>query len=179
MDEQRFEIPMQQPERLGGKAWNQESVKWVEENGRLVSAFQERCTDALERQAAALLNLLLAGAGGALAYAVSLMEQQAPAWMPAGMASASAWLFMVSALLVYRVLWSRPVVGPGNDPANLEAALTMATDQARVYHLQNHQRAIVADRARNDSVGRWLNICRAMAAVGTPIWFAVAAWAAY
>lgn len=170
------EIPVQRPQRLDGKAWNAESVKWVEENGRLVSMFQERCTDALERQAATLLNLLLAGAGGALAYTVSLMEKQAPAWIQAGMGVASAWLFIASAFVVFRVLWSRPVVGPGNDPGNLEAALTMESDQARVYHLQNHQRAIEADRARNDSVGRWLNICRAMAAA-TPLWFLATAWA--
>jgi len=42
MDEQRFEMPPQQPERLGGKAWNPESVKWVEENGRLVSGDDAR-----------------------------------------------------------------------------------------------------------------------------------------
>lgn len=65
MDEQRLASPPQQPERLGGSAWNPESVKWVEDQALLVSAFQERVIDALEKQAASLLNLLLAGAGGA------------------------------------------------------------------------------------------------------------------
>ena len=74
-------------------------------------------------------------------------------------------------------LWSREVYGPANDPGNLIAAYEMELPQARVFELENQQRAITTNRARNVSVSRWINICRALAAA-TPIAFAVGAWVA-
>lgn len=153
---------------------NDESVKWVEENARLVSAFQERVIDALERQASMLLNLLLAGAGGSLAYAVNLAEKQAAVWQKAGMAGVSIWLFMIAGLVLWRVMWSRPVWPPANDPGNLTAVYEMDLTKARVLQLKNQQAAINANRERNDAVGRWLNVCRLLAAA-TPVIFAVIA----
>ena len=172
MNQVEREAPLPSP----GKR-DSESVKWVEENGRLVSAFQERVVDALERQAAAFLNLLLAGAGGSLAYAVNLAEKQAALWQQWGMVAVSLWLFVVAALVLWRAMWSREMYGPANDPINLIAAYTLDVTQARVFGLEHHQAGISANRARNDAVGRALNQCRLMAAA-TPIWFVVGAWAA-
>lgn len=177
MTNERPQIPAQRPQRLDGKAWNAESVKWVEENGRLVSAFQERVVDALERQAAAFLNLLLAGAGGSLAYAVNLAEKQAAPWQQWGMAAVAIWLFAVAAVVLWRAMWSREIYGPGNDPDNLRAAYELDEIQARVWALEHHQVGISANRARNDAVGRALNQCRFLAAL-TPVIFGMAAWAA-
>lgn len=154
---------------------NDESVKWVEENARLVSAFQERVIDALERQASAFLNLLLAGAGGSLAYAVSLAEKQAANWQQAGMAAISIWLFMIAGLVLWRAMWSRPVWPPANEPGNLTGAYEMDLTRARALQLKNQQTAINANRERNDAVGRWLNVCRLLAAA-TPVIFAAIAW---
>lgn len=151
---------------------NDESVKWVEEQARLVSAFQERVVDALEKQAAAFLNLVLAGAGGSLAYAVNLAEKHASAWQQAGMAAVSVWLFVIAALVLWRAMWSREIYGPGNDPGNLVTAYELETTKARILQLKNHQMAIDADRKRNDAVGRALNQCRVMAAM-TPLVFVI------
>lgn len=156
---------------------NEESVKWVEDQARLVCAFQERVIDALEKQAAALLNLLLAGAGGSLAYAVNLVEKHSQAWQSAGMAAVAVWLFTVAALVLWRAMWSRAVFGPANDPAHLRAAYELDVTQARIYSLEHLQAGITANRARNDAVGRALNQCRLLAAA-TPIVFAVVAAAA-
>lgn len=159
---------------------NDESVRWVEENARAVSAFQERVIDALERQASAFLNVLLAGAGGSLAYAVNLVEKQAAAWQQAGMAGVSLWLFAIAALVLWRAMWSRPVWPPANDPGNLTSAYEMDLTSARVRQLKNQQAAITANRERNEEVGRWLNCCRLLVAA-TPVIFAAAsgltAWA--
>lgn len=154
-----------------------EVEKWVEDAAKANAGFQISCADALERQGSAFLNLALAGAGGSLAYAVNLFEKQTPLWQSIGMAAASAWLFIVAALVIFNVLWTRPIYGPANDPGNLKAAYGMALCEAQRFELQNRQFCIDANRARNDVVGRWLNICRGLAAT-TPLAFILAAFLA-
>lgn len=149
---------------------NVETMKWIEGAARSNAEFQVSCADSLERQGSALLNLLLTGAGGALAYTVNLAEKHGAAWQQAGMAAVSVWLFAVAALLLVRVLWSRPIYGPANDPGNLQAAYEMDLASALEYEMQNRQFCIAQNRERNDSVGRWLNICRSLAAA-TPLVF--------
>lgn len=151
-----------------------EVEKWIEDAAKSSASFQIACADALERQGSAFLNLVLVGAGGALAYAVGLADKQAPFWQSTGMATASAWLFIVAGLVLYKVLWSRPIYGPGNDPDNLESAYIMPLAEVRRFELKNRQFCLDSNRARNDEVGRWLNICRALAAL-TPLAFIVAA----
>lgn len=155
---------------------NADAVKWVEEAARATADFQLRCADAMEGQATTLLNLLLAGAGGALAMAVSLGEKTAPLWQVGGMWAASGWLFAVAALLVWRVLWVRQIFGPANDPKNLEPAYRMALVDVIRFDLEHRQICIEANRERNATVGRWLNICRGLA-TATPVVFALAAMA--
>ena len=156
---------------------NIETMRWVESEAKANASFQVECSDALERQASTLLNLLLAGAGGALAYAVSLAEKHAVIWQQVGMAGVSVWLFLVASLLLVKALWSRPIYGPANDPENLKAAHEMELTDALCYELENRQFCITNNRARNDAVGRWLNICRWLSAA-TPFIFLVVAWAA-
>jgi len=153
---------------------NAETVKWVEEHARIVSAFQERCTESLDRQASSLVSLLLAGAGSALAYAVSLSNGAAPLWQAAGIGASSLWLFLVAAIAVRSTLWTKPVHAPANQPANLAMTYDMDITKARALELKNHQFIIEHTRARNDQVGRWVNISRALA-VATPLIFLFAA----
>lgn len=155
-----------------------EKLDWIEDHAKANAAFQIGCAGAMERQASALLNLLLAGAGGALAYAVNLVEKGAPPWLQAGMTATALWLFAVAGAVLLGVLWSRPIYGPGNDPRNLLLAKEIDTGEARYFELENRQTCIDANRARNDSVGRQLNRCRAAAAV-TPLAFAIGATAAW
>jgi len=152
-----------------------ELAQWIEDQAGQVSAFQERCMAALEAQAAALLNLLLAGGGGALAFAVHLVEQRAETWLQAGITAATVWLFLVAAVLLLRAMWAQPVYGPGNDPAHLKVAMEIDLVSARLFQLDHQQSAIEHDRARNDRIGMWLNRCRILAAA-TPIVFLAAAW---
>lgn len=151
-----------------------ETEKWIEDAARANAAFQLSCADALERQGSAFLNLALAGAGAALGYAVNLAEKHAPVWQSAGVSAVSLWLFLVAATALFGVLWARPLYGPANDPENLEAARGMELAEAQRFELKNRQFCIDANRARNDSVGRWLNICRALAAA-TPVVFLLVA----
>ena len=152
-----------------------EIEKWIEAAAAANSAFQIACSDAMERQGSALLTLLLGGAGGALAFAVNLAEKKAAIWQQAGTAGVALWLFAIAALLLIKVLWARPIYGPANDPANLEAAYTMPIEDARKFELQNRQFCITENRKRNEAVGFWLNACR-MAAALSPIVFALSVW---
>jgi hypothetical protein len=147
-----------------------DTLKWVKEEARANADFQISCADAMEKQASTLLNFLLAGAGGALAYAVNLTATQDVAWLQAAMAATSLWLFFVAAILLMRVLWSRPIYGPANDPKNLEAAYEMQLADALAFDLEQRQSCIENNRARNDTVGIWLNICRSLA-IATPLVF--------
>lgn len=153
---------------------NVETMKWIEGEARSNAEFQVSCADSLERQGGALLNLLLTGAGGALAYTVNLAEKHGATWQQAGMAAVSVWLFAVAALLLVRVLWSRPIYGPANDPGNLQAAYEMDLASALEYELKNRQLCITSNRARNEMVGRRLNVCRLLA-VATPLVFILVA----
>ena len=133
--------------------------------------------EALLREGNTFLNLLLAGAGGLLALMISLAEKTAPLWQTAGTGAASAYLFFLSGLLVFKCLWARPIYPPANEPKNLMQE-GFEIEQIRRAELKTRQACIDANRDRNDLVGLWLNKCRAMAAF-TPIVFAVAAGVAY
>lgn len=149
---------------------------WISEQAKASAAFQVSCADALERQGSALLNLLLAGGAGALAYAVNLAEKGAALWQQGGMAGTALWLFALAGVLLMRGLWSREIYGPANDPANLVKAYDMPLAEAIKHELGNRQFCIEHNRSRNNAVGYWLNLCRGGAAM-TPLVFAFSAWA--
>ncbi len=163
-------MAMSENERKDDAELVKESIEWVAERAQLVAEFQIDCANALERQATILLNLSLAGAGGALAFAVKLSEPSGTAWQQIGMAAASLWLFVVAALVLTRVLWVQEIYGPANDPSNLAPAYRMRKQDILYFDLQHRQEAIDGNRKRNDSVGMALNICRALA-IATPLVF--------
>ena len=155
-----------------------ESVEWVAESANKVAAFQLDCVDALVGQGTSLLNLLLAGAGGALAFAVKLADADASYWQQGGMWGASIWLFFTAAIVLSKVLWSGPAYGPANDPGNLVAAFKMPKERALRYDIAHRQAAIEANRERYLGVSHALNLCRALA-IATPLAFFVGAAIAY
>ncbi len=152
---------------------NTESIKWVWDQAGITADFQMQCADAMERQAVSLLNLLFVGAGGSLAYSVNLFEKNTDHWLNYAMAATSVWLFFVAAILVRQVMWSKEIMGPANDPANLIKAFDMDLSETLKAELVNSQICIEFNRSRNDSVGYWLNICRALTII-TPMFIGLA-----
>lgn len=150
-----------------------EKLKWVEDEARANAAFHVASADVLAKEANTTLNLMLAGASGSLAYMVTLAERGGWSWSAAGMGAVSAYLFMLSAILVFQCLRIRPIWPTANEPENLiksDLALSdLITDQ-----LASKQRCIIRNRDRNDEVGMWLNRCRVAVTV-TPIVFVLAA----
>lgn len=153
-----------------------EILDYAETAAKENAAFHIANADALARESNALMNMLLAGAAGSLAYLVTLSDKGAAMWLKAGMGAMAAYLFIVAATLLYKCLHIRPIWPPANEPKNLTPD-GFDVGSVRRAELKNRQACIDANRDRNDSVGMWLNRCRAMA-TATPIVFAVAAWVA-
>jgi hypothetical protein len=126
----------------------------------------------LVSQAATTLTLLLAGVGGALAYAIRILEPGASpaAW---GAAVVCAWLAILAAVLVARVINARNVPVLYNSPQNLLIP-GAGIDQLQAGELQNLQARIDGQAAVNLLRADWLNRVRGGATL-TPAVFAVAA----
>ncbi|HZV61490.1 MAG TPA: hypothetical protein VFF75_03665 [Methylophilaceae bacterium] len=154
-------------------------LTWIYEQASLTSEFSLKVSDNLERQANTLLNILLVGAGGALAYVINLIGSRSSEWLLWGMIGSSSWLFLTAVILIYKCLWCNNLYGPANDPKNLlQAEANYRIDEVMRFELEHRQLAIEKNRQRNYKVSRWLNIVRAMAAF-TPLLFGISAALVY
>lgn len=150
-------------------------LDWIERAG--VSNMQGKHATAqwLAQQAGVTLTVLLAGAGGSLAYATKLMEPgaTAAAW---GAAWLCGYLAVLGLWLVVGCLLARPIGAVYNEPGNLlsDAAQKYSFDELRRGELQLLQKGIDEAFHRNERVARHLNAIRVCAAL-SPLVFAVAA----
>ena len=156
--------------------WNKdkELIEYAEQEAKILAAFQIECSDALERAGTTLLNILLGGAGGGLALAISLYEKSAVDWLITGTFLTSVYLFVLSGLITWGCLWSRYIYPPGNEPENIYNDRTNGMELSRVKanHLKVRQFCINENRDRNDVVGAWINRVRCLTAL-TPLFIIV------
>jgi hypothetical protein len=148
-----------------------ELIDYVEREAKIAERFAIDNIDELSKQGSSFLTLLLSGAGGALALAISLRNNGAENWLFSGTLAVSCYLFLMSAIVVIRCLWSREIYPPANDPKNLYQALYSAEDIRRV-ELKNKQIYIDANTRRGMNMAVWLNRAR-LGSVLTPIIFAI------
>lgn len=148
---------------------NKELVEYAEQEAKILAAFQIDCADALERSGTTLLNILLGGAGGGLALAVSLNDKDVAGWLVIGIFIISVYLFFLCGLLIWGCLWSRYIYPPANEPKNIFNDNTdqLCVANVKMHNLKSRQFCIKQNRDRNNLVGMWLNRVRIMAA-GTP-----------
>lgn len=142
-------------------------IDFIESEAKVNAAFHVANSEALAKEGNTLLSLLLAGAGGLSAYFVALAGKDVPTWQLAGVGGAAAYLFILAGLTLWSCLWVRPIWPPANEPANFPLE-GFDVDAVRIGEIPNRQACITANRERNDSIGMWLNRCRALAAA-TPI----------
>lgn len=138
-------------------------IDYIESEAKANAAFHIACSDALAKEANTLLNFLLAGAGGLAAYGVSIVGKVVPVWLPVSVGAASASLFVVAGVTLLKCLLVRPIWPPANEPGNYPTE-GFEVDDVRIADLATRQACIDENRVRNDSVGMWLNRCRALAA---------------
>lgn len=139
-------------------------IDWIEKCGIENLKIRVATADTLAKEAAATLTVLLAGAGGAGAYAVKLLEGDR-AVSTIALAAASAWLAGLACCLVYGCLRVAPIPAVYNQPGALlkrrESKQTYA--EWRRGELVNIEGRIKRVVARNAKVGKWLNWIRILA----------------
>lgn len=153
-------------------------LNYVESESRLNMAFHIANADALSKESNTFLNLLLGASGGLLAFLVSLAGKvpNAPEWQLAGVSVATVYLFHIAGLLLWKCLWVRDIWPPANEPRNYPLH-GFGLDEIRIAELVNRQACIAYNVERNESVGKWLNRCRGLAAA-VPIVTVLSAWLA-
>lgn len=145
---------------------------WAEEVG--YENLKERIAsgNAIAAQAATTLTLVLAGMGGALAYAVRVFEPSPSAPVVAS-AALCVWLMAIAALLVLKCINVADAPMLHNQPGNLLLpGHTLA--EVRAGELVGLQSRIWQQVDRNNARGAWLNACRNLA-IGSPLVFAAVA----
>lgn len=153
-------------------------LDFIETESRANAAFHITNADNLTKESNTLLNLVLAGGGGALALAAGLLQKitPVPRWQIAAVSAAAGYLFLLAGLIIWRCLWVQDIWPPSNEPKNFPLT-GYSVDELPGFDLENQQGRIGKNRTRNEVVGTWLNKCRALAAP-TPIVTALAAIAA-
>jgi len=154
-----------------------ELLSFAESQGRANMDFHLFNADHLNKEANTLLAVLLAGAGGGLALAVSSAKDATILWPTYAIAAGSLYLFAVAALTVWKCLHIKDIEAPANEPGNLfphDATALMV----RRAELRNLQVRIRANIERNRQTSMWLNISRYLA-TATPVISALVGMAAY
>ncbi len=155
-----------------------ELMDFAENAGNENIKFRLQNAEILAKEAASTLTILLAGMGGAMAYAVKGLEQQTPTALVMGSIALSAWLMLAAVLLVIFCMLTTDLPAPTNEPLNLyQKEYTL--EAIREVELRNLDTRIKQTSARNHRVAAWLDRSR-LAAIASPLVFAVIAlaWAA-
>lgn len=149
-------------------------LDWAEKAGLENLKFRLQNAETLAKEAATTLTVLLAGMSGSLAYAVKYFEPAAPSiQMAVGSGALSAWLMLLSAMLVHFCIKTLPLPTPTNEPANLyQPEFTL--DLMRAVELKNIQVRIEQATTRNAEVATWLDRIR-YCAVASPLVFVISA----
>jgi hypothetical protein len=154
-----------------------ELIDYVEQEAKIAESFAIAGCDDIQRQGSSLLSILLSGAGGGLALAISLQNQNADSWLYYGSYAVSFYLFAVSGFLTLTCLWSGEIDPPANEPNNLYKP-HLSLLRIRRAEIKNRNERILFNKTRNITDARRLNQARIMSAC-TPIIFILCASAAY
>lgn len=162
----------------GPSAADWDYLKWAEEaaienlRGRIANA------DSLRQESNTLLTLLLAGIGGALAYAFKSFDAGVVTAAACGAAGVAIWLMIVAAILMNTCVLTKPMPTLFNEPKNIyRPDLKLTESEVRGYELDNLQGRIDQAKTRNRNLAWWLDRCR-LAAIATPFIFVAVTWGA-
>lgn len=157
--------------RYLSKRRESELIDYVEQEAKIAERFVIECIDELIRQSNTLLSILLSGAGGALALSVSFARNSLTGDLSYAIFVVSAYLCLLSAVIVVRCLWSNDIYPPAHEPKYLFQT-EFTANQIRASDLKTRQEAIDKNTERLLSMAAWLNYAR-IGAVLTPVLFVV------
>lgn len=154
-----------------------ELIDLAEKAGLENIRFRLQNAETLAKEATSTLTILLAGMGGAMAYAIRGFEQTSASALTIGATALSIWLMLAAALLVVFCMLTTDLPAPTNEPMNLYQK-EFTTEMIREVELRNLQERIKITTARNHRVAAWLDRTRLLAVI-SPVVFALTslAWA--
>lgn len=152
-----------------------ELLDWAEKAGVENMRQQRTAADFMRKEGVTTLTILLAGATGALAYAVKGLDQHT-VWLAAGALTMSLYLYALSAATVFLVMYIQGFPALYNEPVNLYQK-QYSLEALREVELQNLQGRIDIAVKRNLCLQNRLNRIRVFA-VCSPITFGAGVWAA-
>lgn len=157
-------------------SFEKDEYDWIEKAGIENLKGRVATADTLAKEAVTTLTVLLAGSGGAWAYALKLLDEQATTGAVAAVV-AGAWLTALSMALVFLCLMIAPIPAVYNQPKKLleRPSHGWTFDQWRLAELLNIDERIARAVRRNNSVGDRLNWVRGLA-TATPILSGIGAW---
>jgi hypothetical protein len=149
---------------------------WIEKAGIENLKGRIATADTLAKEASATLTIFLAGAGGAWAYAVKLLDETATRGGVAALIAA-VWLTLLAMILVLRCLRIEAIPAVYNQPGQLlqrqQAGETL--DEWKRVELENIEARILDAVRRNDLMAKRLNDLRMLATL-TPVLAAAGVW---
>ena len=144
-------------------------LDWIEKTAIENLKARVATTDTLAKEAVTTLTVLLAGAGGAWAYAIKLLDERAT-YGTAAAGVAALWLTLLSMAVVWKCLKIKDVQAVYNVPGELllRQKEGCSYEEWRVGELENIQKRIDLAIARNNQMADDLNLIR-FAATLTPV----------
>lgn len=133
-------------------------LDWVEQAALENLRGRRANADYLQKEGVTTLTIFLAGCGGGIAYSVKGFES-GDLWLAFGGTAFTVYLFILSALLVCKVLKVGSIPALYNEPRHLyqkEYSLPVM----REAELKNIQKRITEAVSRNNRVADWLNRLR-------------------
>lgn len=148
---------------------NAELVDWVELNANEALKFSLSVTESLLKDAGSLLNILIAGVGGSLAFLVPQLQSGSIGWLAIAISASGVYLSIVGALLLHKVIRTADLQTPGNLPSSLFQPKFSLTD---LKIAENKNIEIKRGRAlnRNIQMALWMDKCRYLT-LATPVVF--------
>jgi hypothetical protein len=147
-------------------------VDWVEQQALENLRFHIQSAELIAKEANTTLTVLLAGVGGASAYAVKLLEAGRPLWLLIAAVVFGVCLLLLSAWLIRGCLKIEAIHAPTNEPRNIFQP-SFALTSLKEVEFDNIQQRIDQTARRNERVADRLNRIRLLSLL-TPLIAAVA-----
>lgn len=152
-----------------------DKLDWIEKGADDNLQFRLHVTEALAKECAGLLLLLMTAIGGALAYVVQALDKSSALTpLVVGVMGVMLWWMAIGILLMGKCILMREIPVPGMPPVPALAPELngYSLDELRRFQLGHVQERIDSIRARNGHTALWLDRCR-LAFIASPIWMVV------
>jgi hypothetical protein len=154
-----------------------ERLDWIEKSAIENLKAHHASADVIAKEASTTLTVLLAGAGGGLAYAGKAVDAHSWTWYSFGAAAFTAWLTWLCYRCVKECLIISPIPQIYNEPRNLHAP-ELTLSELRESEILGLQNRIDLAAKRNGEQALKMNEIRKLA-VASPLVFAISSlvWA--